>query len=38
MVTITPLPKVPDIVLGVANIQRPIIPVINMRRRFRLPK
>lgn len=38
MVAITPLPKAPDIVLGVVNIQGRIIPVINMRRRFHLPE
>ena len=38
MVAITPLPKVPDIVLGVVNVQGRIIPVINMRRRFSLPE
>lgn len=38
MVAITPLPKAPDIVLGVVNIQGQIIPVINMRRRFHLPE
>lgn len=37
MVAITPLPKAPDIVLGIINIQGRIIPVINMRRRFSLP-
>ncbi|MFZ2301240.1 MAG: chemotaxis protein CheW [Gallionella sp.] len=38
MVAITPLPKAPDIVLGVVNIQGRVIPVVNMRRRFRLPE
>ena len=38
MVAITPLPKAPDIVLGVVNIQGRVIPVINMRRRFCLPE
>lgn len=38
MVAITPLPKAPDIVLGVVNVQGRVIPVINMRRRFRLPE
>lgn len=38
MVAITPLPKAPDIVLGVVNIQGRVIPVINMRRRFNLPE
>lgn len=36
-VEITPLPKAPDIVLGVINFQGEIIPVINIRKRFRLP-
>lgn len=38
MVAITPLPKAPDIVLGVVNIQGRLIAVINMRRRFCLPE
>jgi len=38
MVAITPLPKAPDIVLGVVNVQGQVIPVINMRRRFSLPE
>ena len=37
MAAITPLPKAPDIVLGIVNIQGRVIPVINMRRRFCLP-
>lgn len=36
-VYLTPLPDAPDIVLGVVNIQGRIVPVINMRKRFRLP-
>ncbi len=35
---ITPLPKVPAIVLGVINVQGRIIPVVNVRKRFRLPE
>ena len=38
MVAVTLLPKAPDIVLGVVNIQGRVIPVINMRRRFHLPE
>lgn len=38
IVHITPLSKAPDIVLGVVNMRGRIIPVINMRRRFRLPE
>lgn len=34
----TPLPKAPDIVLGVVNVQGRVLPVINVRRRFRLPE
>lgn len=37
-VEVTPLPKAPAIVLGVMNVQGRIIPVVNLRRRFRLPE
>lgn len=37
-VEITPLPKAPDIVLGIVNIQGRIIPVVNIRKRFHLPE
>lgn len=37
-VEITPLPKAPGIVLGVINWQGKIIPVIDIRKRFRLPE
>ena len=37
-VEITPLPKAPAIVSGVINIQGQIVPVVNVRRRFRLPE
>ena len=36
-VEIVPLPKAPDIILGVVNFQGAIIPVIDIRKRFRLP-
>jgi purine-binding chemotaxis protein CheW len=36
MVDITPLPKAPDIVLGVIVVRGRVIPAINLRRRFRL--
>ncbi|MCJ7523801.1 MAG: chemotaxis protein CheW [Candidatus Aminicenantes bacterium] len=36
-VEITPLPKAPKIVLGIINAQGRIIPVIDVRQRFRLP-
>ena len=35
---ITPLPKAPDIILGILDIQGEIIPVINVRKRFRQPE
>jgi purine-binding chemotaxis protein CheW len=38
VVEITPLPKAPEIVLGVVNVQGQIIPVFNIRKRFRLPE
>lgn len=34
---ITPLPHAPEIVLGVLDLQGQVIPVIDLRRRFRLP-
>lgn len=37
VVEITPLPKAPEIVMGVVNYMGEIIPVINIRKRFRLP-
>lgn len=37
-VYVTPLPKAPEIILGVINVQGQIIPVINLRKRFRLPE
>lgn len=37
-VSISPLPNAPDIVDGVVNVRGRIVPVINMRRRFRLPE
>ncbi|MGH9529682.1 MAG: chemotaxis protein CheW [Terriglobales bacterium] len=38
MVEVTPLPKAPDIVLGVIDVQGNIIPVMSMRKRFGLPE
>lgn len=35
---LTPLPKAPKIVLGILDLQGEIIPVINLRKRFRLPE
>jgi purine-binding chemotaxis protein CheW len=36
-VEITPLPGAPDIVLGAINVEGDIVPVLNIRRRLRLP-
>jgi purine-binding chemotaxis protein CheW len=38
MVEVTPLPKAPEVVLGVIDFQGNIIPVMSMRRRFGLPE
>ena len=35
---ITPLPQAPEVVLGVLDLHGQVIPVINLRRRFRLPE
>ena len=37
-VEITPLPKAPEIVLGLINIRGKIIPTLNIRRRLQLPE
>ncbi len=36
-VEVTPLPKAPEAVLGIINMHGQIIPVFNIRNRFRLP-
>ena len=38
VVAVTPLPEAPAIVLGVINVQGRVIPVIDVRQRFRLPQ
>lgn len=38
MVQITLLMKAPDVVLGIVNVQGQVLPVISLRRRFRLPE
>ena len=38
VVEITPLPKAPDIVLGVVNVRGRVVPVVDIRRRFCLPE
>ncbi|WP_239027007.1 chemotaxis protein CheW [Geomonas oryzisoli] len=35
---LTPIPNAPDIVLGILDLQGDVIPVINLRKRFRLPE
>lgn len=34
----TALPRAPEVVLGVLDLQGEIIPVVNLRKRFRLPE
>lgn len=34
---LTPLPKAPDVVEGLLNLRGELLPVLNLRRRFRLP-
>ena len=34
----TSLPKAPDIIRGVVNVQGQVIPVVDIRKRFRLPE
>lgn len=36
-VEITPLPDAPAVILGVINVQGRVVPVVDIRRRFRLP-
>jgi len=36
-VEITPLPKAPEIVLGVINVIGQVVPVVDVRKRFSLP-
>jgi purine-binding chemotaxis protein CheW len=38
MAEVTPLPKAPEIVLGVIDLQGNILPVMSMRKRFGLPE
>lgn len=37
-IAVTPLPASPDIVMGIINIRGSVIPVIDIRKRFRLPQ
>lgn len=36
-VEIIPLPKAPEIIAGVINVRGRVVPVVNIRKRFRLP-
>jgi purine-binding chemotaxis protein CheW len=38
MIEITPLPTAPEIVIGVVNVHGAVVPVLNIRKRFRLPE
>ena len=38
LVEISPLPKAPEIILGVINVQGQILPVFSLRKRFHLPE
>jgi purine-binding chemotaxis protein CheW len=38
VVEVTPLPKAPPIVLGIINVNGDVVPVFDIRRRFRLPE
>ena len=37
-VAVTPVPKAPEIVMGLVNIQGRVIPVLNIRKLLRLPE
>jgi len=37
-VEVTPLPKAPPIVLGAIDVEGRVLPVLNVRQRFRLPE
>ena len=37
MVAVSPLPRAPDVALGVFNLHGEVIPVLDIRRRFGLP-
>lgn len=38
VVDVTPLPSAPPIVLGIINVKGDVVPVYDLRRRFRLPE
>jgi purine-binding chemotaxis protein CheW len=37
-VEVTPMPKMPESVMGIVNLKGQLVPVFNLRRRFRLPE
>ncbi|MFQ5632726.1 MAG: chemotaxis protein CheW, partial [bacterium] len=37
-VEVRPVPEAPDYINGVINMQGRVIPVVNLRKRFRLPE
>jgi purine-binding chemotaxis protein CheW len=37
-VEVTPLPNAPAVILGIINVQGELMPVVNLRHRFRLPE
>ena len=37
-VAITPMPGLPEIVLGIVNVKGVVLPVVNIRKRFNLPE
>lgn len=37
MVTVSPLPKAPEVALGVFNLRGEVVPVLDLRRRLSLP-
>lgn len=37
IVALTPLPKAPEVVLGVIDVRGSLVPVVDLRRRFGLP-
>jgi purine-binding chemotaxis protein CheW len=38
LVEVVPLPRAPNVVMGIINVQGTVVPVMNIRRRFRLPE
>jgi purine-binding chemotaxis protein CheW len=38
VVEVTPIPEAPDAVLGIVNVRGSVMPVINLRKKLRLPE